>query len=268
MPTVSHDQLLRTLKRALAGAGGIAKRCIRRATVSKKGPIDLVTDADKAADKRIRSIISKAFPDHGLLTEESTPKNIRSPYKWIVDPIDGTTNFAHGIPHASVSIGLEHNGKLLMGGVLDPFRPELYLAVKGKGATLNGQKIRVSKTKDLINSLLVTGFPYIRSKGAMFYLRYYEKFMVRSRGVRRFGSAALDLAYVAAGRFDGYWEFHLHPWDVSAGILLVLEAGGQVTDFRGGIYKMESNAQTLATNGALHPLMLRLLKGSSAARLV
>jgi myo-inositol-1(or 4)-monophosphatase len=239
----------------------LIRRFARRpGRISYKGPVDLVTAADKAADRTIVRLLKSRFPDHGFLTEESQPRVSRSRYRWIVDPLDGTTNFAHGLPHACVSIGLEKDGRMLAGGVLDPFRRELFLAVRGRGAHLNGRRIRVSGTARLIDSLLVTGFPYDRQKRARFYLSSYERFMTKTQGIRRMGAAALDLAYVACGRFDGYWEYKLHPWDVAAGWLLVEEAGGRVTNYQGRRYRLGETGQTLASNGRIHRAMVDTLR--------
>lgn len=252
--------LLRALRRALAEAGAIHRRGSRRSfSVSHKGLVDIVTTVDHAAEKKILRILRGAFPDHGFLMEESGLHASSSRYRWVVDPLDGTVNFAHRVPISCVSIGLEKDGRVMMGGVYDPFRDELFIAVRGKGATLNGKKMAVSKTEKLINALLVTGFPYDRTKKAAFYLSFVEKFMKKTQGLRRLGAAALDLAYVAAGRFEGYWEFNLKPWDSAAGKLLVEEAGGRVTDFRGRPYTLADTSQTLASNGRVHGAMLRLL---------
>ncbi|MBL8024003.1 MAG: inositol monophosphatase [Elusimicrobia bacterium] len=258
--TPTPTSLLRALRRALTEAGAIHRRGARRSiSISHKGVVDIVTTVDHAAEKKILNVLRGAFPDHGFLMEESGLHASSSEYRWVVDPLDGTVNFAHRVPISCVSIGLEKNGQVLMGGVYDPFREELFIAVKGKGATLNGRPIHVSKTQRLIDSLLVTGFPYDRHKKARFYLSFVEQFMQRVQGLRRLGAAALDLAYVAAGRFDGYWEFNLKPWDAAAGKLLVEEAGGRVTNFRGRPYALTDTSQTLASNGPIHPAMLRIL---------
>lgn len=257
----STDALLGALTGALAAAGDIIRKSfLRRPRISYKGPVNIVTSTDKAAEKRILDHIGRRFPDHGFLMEESGAHLSSSPYRWVVDPLDGTVNFAHGLPQSCVSIGLEKEGRMLLGGVLDPFKQELFLAVRGKGATLNGRRIRVSRTAKLIQSLLVTGFPYDRQKRAHYYLSFVEKFMVRTQGLRRLGAAALDMAYVACGRFDGYWEFNVNPWDVSAGWLLVEEAGGRVTDFRGRPYGLSDTSQTLCSNGILHGDMVGILR--------
>jgi len=228
--------------------------------VAYKNPISIVTEADQEAERRILREIRKCFPGHALLTEESPPHETNSPYRWIIDPLDGTTNFSHGLPHACVSVGLEKDGRMLMGGVWDPFKKELFFACRGRGATLNGRPITVSRRKKLIGSLLVTGFPYDRQKNARYYLSFYEKFMVRTQGIRRYGAAALDMCYVACGRFDGFWEFKLNPWDVAAGQLIVEEAGGRLSDFTGRPFDLNRPQQILCTNGCLHAVMATILK--------
>jgi myo-inositol-1(or 4)-monophosphatase len=261
METIPLERLDRVLRRALAAGGAVVRRGAgRRFSVAHKGVVNIVTSVDKAAERVIRRTIADAFPDHGFLMEESGARVSRSPYRWVVDPLDGTVNFAHGLPISCVSIGLEFRGRVISGGVLDPFRRELFTAAAGRGAHLNGRRLRVSNTARLIDALLVTGFPYDRTKRAAYYLSFVEKFMKRTQGLRRLGAAALDLAYVAAGRFDGYWEFNLQPWDAAAGHLLVQEAGGRVTNFRGAPYTLADTSQTLASNGRLHDAMRRLLK--------
>lgn len=261
MKTISLEKLDRVLRRALAAGGRVIRRGAgRRFTVAHKGVVNIVTSVDKAAERAIRAAIVASFPDHGFLMEESGARPSPSPYRWVVDPLDGTVNFAHGMPLSCVSVGLERHGRVILGGVLDPYRNELFTAARGRGAHLNGRRIRVSTTDRLIDALLVTGFPYDRVQRASFYLSFVEKFMKRTQGLRRLGAAALDLAYVAAGRFDGYWEFNLQPWDAAAGHLLVQEAGGRVTNFRGAPYALTDTSQTLASNGRLHDAMRRLLK--------
>ncbi len=264
MSDIPNALIVKTLENALRAAGKIIMHFhVRSPKVTLKGPVDLVTEADKAADKKIVQIIRRQFPGHGFLTEESKPELSRSRFRWIIDPVDGTTNFAHKLPHACVSIGLEEDGRMRAGGVFDPFRKELFLAVRGKGARLNGRPIRVSRTKRLIDGLLATGFPYDRYKLAKFYLESNVRFMKKTQGIRRQGSAALDLAYVACGRYDGYWEFRLNPWDVSAGWLLVEEAGGRVTDYRGRPLVLNGVVQAVASNGLIHRAMTDTLKGLS-----
>lgn len=252
-------KIRQTLERALHESGSILKRAIERPKkISFKSPVSLVTETDKGAEQKIISIIKQTFPEHSILAEESDPQ-AGSSSKWIIDPIDGTTNFAHGLPLACVSIGYEENGKMKLGGVFNPFLNEYFWAERGRGATLNGKKIKVSKTKTLSRSLMATGFPYDRLTYADYYIKIAREVMNRCQGIRRLGSAAIDLCYVACGRFDGYWEFKLNAWDQSAGALIVEEAGGKLTDFRGEPFSIYGK-QTLATNGFIHGEMLRILK--------
>lgn len=229
-----------------------------------KGGIDLVTDADKASEARILSHLRAAFPDHATLAEEGGQSGGSAPYRWIVDPLDGTTNYAHGVPHYCVSIGVEGPGGLLAGAVLDPVRNELFLAGKGLGATLNGRPLRVSGAEELGSALLATGFPYDLWANPERTLTLFDHFACKARGMRRLGSAALDLAYVAAGRFDGFFEFKLKAWDVAAGALLVREAGGTVTHLEGGPLDL-TRCDVLASNGALHGQMLKVVQETFAS---
>jgi myo-inositol-1(or 4)-monophosphatase len=222
----------------------------RRIGFTYKGDADLVTEADKASEALIVSGLRKAFPHHDIVGEEGTRDATGSEYRWYVDPLDGTTNFAHGFPVFCVSLGLEYKGELFAGVLYDPTRDEFFAAEKGKGAELNGVPIHVSKTATLSESLLATGFPsYKRHKSPN--IHFYHQLTLRSHGLRRAGSAALDLACVAAARYDGFWEFNLNPWDTSAGVLLVQEAGGTVTRFDGTPWRIDSK-ETLASNGLLH----------------
>jgi myo-inositol-1(or 4)-monophosphatase len=225
--------------------------------------INLVTAVDQAADKKIRTILHRAFPTHDLLTEESEPTRLNSPYRWIVDPLDGTTNYAHHFPQACVSIGLEFEGRIILGGVFDPFRDELFWAAKGKGAWMEhaGRKkrIHVSTVPVLQKSLLMTGFPYDRRERIDLYLSYVKEFMQRIQGIRRAGAAALDLCWVACGRVDGYWEWRLKPWDCAGGQIIVEEAGGTLSNFSGKAYSIYGE-QTLASNGRIHNEMLKVMR--------
>jgi len=215
----------------------------------KGGEIDLVTDADRASERLIVGRLHELWPEHQIVAEEGTHRQGNS-YHWFVDPLDGTTNFAHGIPVFCVSIGLEHEGKLQAGVLFDPTRNELFSAERGCGATLNGRPIQVSRTPKLAESILGTGFPsYKRHKDPN--IHFYHQLTLRSHGVRRAGSAALDMANVACGRYDGFWEFNLNPWDTCAGALLVQEAGGMITRFDGSPWRLDSK-ETLASNGLLH----------------
>jgi myo-inositol-1(or 4)-monophosphatase len=256
----------RTLFVSLRAAGALIRRHFSRpisVSFKNNSPIDLVTKTDKAVDKKIRGLILKAFPDHDLLTEESVPTVKGSPYKWILDPLDGTTNYAHHFPQVGVSIALEFKGKIILAGIYDPFRDELFWAEKNRGAWLvhagRRRRIAVSNTRRLTQSLLMTGFPYDRRERVDLYLAYVKTFMQQIQGIRRAGAAALDLCWVACGRVDGYWEWRLKPWDVAAGSLIVEEAGGRMSDFSGKRFSVYGQ-QTLATNGRIHRAMLRSMK--------
>jgi myo-inositol-1(or 4)-monophosphatase len=254
------DRYMEVAIAAAKEAGRIQMDHFGRAfSVEYKGEFDPVTEVDRLCDQAIQKTIFDTFPGHDILTEESPFEGKGSPYKWIIDPLDGTTNYFHGFPCFCVSIGLEVEGEVRLGVVYVPPLQELFQAEKGKGAFLNGKKITVSEIDQLDRSLLATGFPYDAHEHADFYLRYFRQFITRSFAIRRPGSAAIDLSYVAAGRFDGFWEFKLHPWDVAAGVLLIIEAGGKVTDFKGqplSIYAEE----TLASNGLIHEQMLQAIQ--------
>lgn len=255
---MKNSKIKRTLLEALAKAGKIiGSNFGKKQTITKKGTFNIVTEIDKASEKAVVGLILKRFPRHSILAEES-PAITGSECRWIIDPIDGTTNFAHGFPIVSVSIGFERNGRLEMGGVFDPFRKELFFAERGKGATLNGKRIHVSETRTLEDSLLATGFPYDRNTKTEDYLGMLRIFLTRIQGIRRGGSAAIDLCYVACGRFDGYYEMKLAPWDKAGGMLIVEEAGGKLTDFSGMPLTL-LGPQNLATNGLLHQEMLKAL---------
>jgi myo-inositol-1(or 4)-monophosphatase len=218
-----------------------------------KGDVDLVTQADKRSETAIVTRLSKLFPEHTIAAEEGTGHERSTEFCWHVDPLDGTTNFAHKYPCFAVSIALAQNERVLAGVVYNPIYEELFAAARGEGATLNGKKISVSKVETLSTSLLCTGFP-VHKRRANPNIHYYYDFTLRSHGVRRDGSAALDLACVAAGRFDGFWEFGLKPWDTAAGVLLVQEAGGTISDFHGNPYQL-GGAVVLATNALIHKEM-------------
>lgn len=232
--------------------------------IQHKGEIDLVTEADLAGERAILSRIRSAFPDHAVLAEESGETTHVSPWLWVVDPLDGTTNFAHGFPVFAVSIALLHEGQRVLGVVYDVMRDELFSAQRGHGAFLNGRPIRVSRTPRLAEALLVTGFPYDRQESPFDNTQEFVGLLKRCHGVLRVGSAALDLASVAAGRLDGYWEFRLSPWDLAAGALLVEEAGGQVTTPQGDPLP-SLGVDVVATNGRIHDELLQAL---SACRVV
>ena len=242
-------------------------------TTEYKTDVDLVTVADRTSEKLIVERLHASFPGSGIYGEEGTRDHIDREYRWYVDPLDGTTNFAHGFPVFCVSLGLEHrpaglapeeDGTLVAGVIYDPMRDELFVTEKGKGAYLNGKKIHVSKIDDLAESLLATGFPS-RSRHQNPNIHFYQQITLRSHGVRRAGSAALDLAYTACGRFEGYWEFNLNPWDTSAGALLVLEAGGTITGFDGSPFRLDSR-EVLATNGLIEQEITTLFQDMFAGR--
>lgn len=250
------------LAQALEGSGKIMLKHFGKARVSYKGPADLLTQADLESQESILSLIRSRFPSHDYKAEETGSKMTGAEFVWVVDPLDGTTNYAHGYPAACVSIALLQHGAPLVAGVYDPFRDEAFLAESGRGARLNGRKIGVSPTPKLKESLLITGFPYDRAARSRYYIEFYRDFMTRCHDVRRSGAAALDMAWIAAGRADGFWEMSLSPWDVAAGLLLVGEAGGRVTDFLGKPWGelAQFGPQTLATNGRIHKEMIRTLK--------
>lgn len=248
-----------TLLESLEKAGKEIKRSINlKKSIEKKSALSLVTQVDKKCEKIIIQVVQKAFPDHALLTEESPPIGSSSS-RWIVDPLDGTTNFAHSYPVASVSIAYEEKGVLMMGGVYDPFKEELFLGIKGGGAFLNGKKIKVSPTKKLSESLLCTGFPYDRNNYPDDYLSLFKAYMIRVQGIRRTGSAALDISYVACGRFDGFWETKLQAWDKAAAMVILEEAGGTLTNFTGKRLTID-DVQNVVSNGKIHAEMIAITK--------
>jgi myo-inositol-1(or 4)-monophosphatase len=256
MPTSTQSELLSSMTAIAREAGHLLMTYFeRRIGFEYKGDVDLVTEADRASEKLIVQRIREAFPSHDVVGEEGTRKESGSDFRWYVDPLDGTTNFAHGYPVFCVSLGVVSAGSVVAGVLYDPTRDELFCAEKGRGATLNGQAIHVSKTKTLSEALLATGFPsHKRHKNPN--IHFYHQLTLRSHGLRRAGSAALDLANVASGRYDGFWEFNLNPWDTSAGVLLVLEAGGTVTRFDGSPWRIDSS-ETLASNALLHPELMK-----------
>ena len=238
-----------------------------------KGDVDVVTVADRTVEKLIRTRLGEIWPDHGIYGEEGTRERLDQEYRWYVDPLDGTTNFAHGVPQFCVSMGLERrglslseseDGTLEAGLIYDPMRDEIYFAERGRGAYLDGRPIHVSRAPELAESLVATGFPS-RKRHDNPNIHFYHEFTLRSHGVRRAGSAALDLAYVAAGRYEAFWEFNLNPWDTAAGILLVEEAGGKVTDFSGNHYELNSR-EVLGSNGLIHDELVGLFKDLFAGR--
>lgn len=220
---------------------------------------NLVTEVDKHSENKIIEVIKNYYPGHSIISEEVGELIQDSDYQWIIDPIDGTVNFAHGIPICCVSIGLKHKDELLLGAVYNPMMNELFFAEKGKGAFLNDKPIRVSDKKDFATACLVTGFPYKWPKTYEHPIKVFERFVLEGLPVRRLGSAAIDLCWVACGRFDGFWEYNLNSWDVAAGYLIVQEAGGRITNFDGNPYSV-FDKETLATNGHIHEDMLQLIR--------
>ncbi|MBE9527827.1 MAG: inositol monophosphatase [Proteobacteria bacterium] len=244
--------------------------------VEHKGAIDLVTEMDRRAEELIVALVTERFPAHAILAEESGESTATAvsdaaaaasndkKFRWIIDPLDGTTNYAHGFPFFSVSIGLEVNDCVELGVVYNPMADELFVAEKDKGATLNGERIAVSGTKTVNESLLVTGFPYDIRTSKKNNLDHFGNFALRAQAIRRAGSAALDLCYTACGRFDGYWEMKLKPWDVAAGALIVTEAGGRISDFSSGAFDIYGT-ECLASNGSIHEEMLTVLNTQTRA---
>ncbi|HUJ93873.1 MAG TPA: inositol monophosphatase family protein [Terriglobales bacterium] len=257
MPHTSsnHENFLPAMAEIAREAGALLMGYFaQHVRVEYKGDADLVTVADRKSEALIRERVGQLWPSHSILGEEQGLVETGSDYRWYVDPLDGTTNFAHGFPVFCVSMALEHKGSRIAGVVFDPTRNELFSAGQGSGSFLNGQPIHVSRVANLAESLLATGFPsHKRHKNPN--ILFYHQITLRTHGVRRAGSAALDLCDVASGRFDGFWEFNLNPWDTAAGVLIVQEAGGTVTDFHGGPFQIDSH-QTLASNGLLHQALL------------
>ncbi len=257
---MGFERHLEVAMKAAKRAGHLLKKRVNASSkILFKGVVDLVTDVDHQSQSLIFDYISRHFPDDDFLFEEGLEKKKGSPFCWIVDPLDGTTNFAHAFPVFTVSIALEKDGMVELGVVYDPMREEMFSACKEKGAFLNGRKIKVSSVSDLNNSLIATGFPYDLRESEVNNLDHFSNFLTRVQAIRRCGSAALDLCYVACGRFDGFWELKLHPWDVAAGALIVREAGGCVSDFRGERFEIFGK-EILATNGLIHNQMVEVLK--------
>ncbi len=255
-------------------AGALLREFYERGVATEyKGDVDLVTEADRASEALIKRRLAEEFPEHGIYGEEGTRDRLDAEYRWYVDPLDGTTNFAHGFPAFCVILGCEHrppgtpegeDGVMVAGVVYDPLRNDAFVAERGKGAWLNGRQIHVSKIAKLAEALTATGFPSQKRHGSP-NIHFYQEITLRSHGVRRAGSAGLDLAYVAAGRLEGFWEFNLNPWDTSAGYLLVEEAGGTVTHFDGGKFTLDSR-EVLATNGLLLGELTGLFQDMFAGR--
>ena len=229
--------------------------------ITHKGAINIVTDVDLASEQLIRDRIATHYPRHEVLAEEGGLAESVSDYRWVIDPLDGTTNYAHGFPVFSVSIGLEYQRETVLGVVYDPMRDELFTAERGGGAALNNRPIRPSSTPDLVHSLLSTGFPYDIRTSTLTNLDHWANFAMNAQALRRIGSAALDLCYVACGRFDGFWELSLSPWDMAAGALIVAEAGGRVTDFQGNQFS-NYKPDVIASNGLIHGRMVEIIAGT------
>jgi myo-inositol-1(or 4)-monophosphatase len=276
-----------TASRIAREAGALLRDYYHKGVATEyKGDVDLVTEADRASEKLIVERLHAVFPEHGIYGEEGTRSHLESEYRWYIDPLDGTTNFAHGFPVFCVSMGLERRpaagglekrglerrtgpaanegGEVVAGVIYDPLRDELFTAEKDKGAYLNGTRIRVSRTRALAEALVATGFPS-RKRHDNPNIHFYQQFTLRSHGVRRAGSAALDLAYTACGRIDAYWEFNLNPWDTSAGALLVTEAGGTMSSFDGSAFRLDSK-EVLATNGLVLDEMLGFFRSMFAGQ--
>ena len=251
----NHDSFIPAMAEIAREAGALLMEYFHQhVKVEYKGDADLVTIADRKSEILIRERIKKNWPAHDILGEEQGLVDTGSDYRWYVDPLDGTTNFAHGFPVFCVYMALEHKNQRIAGVVYDPTRDELFAAEKGRGAYLNQQRIQVSKIANLAECLVATGFPsHKRHKNPN--IHFYHQITLHTHGVRRAGSAALDLCCVASGRFDGFWEFNLNPWDTAAGVLIVEEAGGKVTDFQGGPFPLNSR-ETLASNGLVHGALL------------
>jgi myo-inositol-1(or 4)-monophosphatase len=262
VPEPASPQYLATAIEAVIRAGEIQlARFGTDMRVDKKGAIDLVTEIDLQIEREFRAMIAGRFPDHVVLGEEFETRGDREatpPFCWVFDPVDGTTNYAHGLPIFCSSLALEIDGEIVVGAVYDPTRRELFTAERGQGAWLNGRPLRVSSADTLLDSLLVTGFHYGIQRDPEELVSLFREFITKSRAVRRLGSAALDMCYVAAGRFDGYWESKIQPWDVAAGALIVTEAGGVVTTIGGAEFRSRAGS-VMASNGPVHPLMLEVI---------
>jgi len=257
--------LLNTAVKAARKAGAIINRAsmdLDLLRVTSKGHADFVTEVDRAAEQAIIDTLAQAYPDHGFLAEESGARRPAgaADYTWIIDPLDGTTNFIHGFPQYAVSIACQHGGQLTQAVIYDPARNDLFTATRGRGAFLNDRRLRVSKRTHMKDCLLATGFPFRNLDRLDQYLQVFKKVTACTSGIRRPGAAALDLAYVAAGRFDGFWEYGLSPWDVAAGCLLIIEAGGLVSDDKGG-HEFLSSGNLVCGAPKIHPQLLRLVSG-------
>lgn len=260
MRAVEWEEFLKFAEDASQMAGDMLRQNIDSSReIVYKGAVNLVTEFDKRSQEIIFSHLSAQFPDHDFLAEEDLCEQRGSEFRWIIDPIDGTTNYAHNFPIFCVSIALEWKSKVVCGVIYDPMRGEMFSAISGKGSFLNGQRILASTTRALDASLLATGFPYDVRESDVNNIDHFANFATRVQAIRRCGSAALDLCYVACGRFDGFWELKLSPWDVASGILIVEESGGHVTDFKGKATNIYGK-DLLASNGLIHEQMIQILK--------
>ena len=257
---MNTDKIIQAAREAALKAGRMLRENIGKSSeISYKGTVDLVTNFDTQAQRMIFDHLSSCFPDHDYLAEEGLSQNKGAEFRWIIDPLDGTTNYAHHFPVFTVSIALERKGEVVLGLIYDPMREEMFSAVKGKGSFLNGEGIRVSAVDDLNKSLLATGFPYDIRASKVNNITHFNNFLTRVQGIRRCGSAAMDLCYVASGRFDGFWELKLSPWDMAAGALIVQEAGGLISDFQNGEFTIYG-AEILASNGLIHQQIVEVLQ--------
>ena len=257
------DGIREVALRAAKEAGAIIRQGLEQArTIEYKGEKNLVTDIDRRSEEVIATLVRRELPGHSLMSEEGTRLQGDSGYRWFVDPLDGTTNYAHGYPCFCVSIGVEKDGEMIYGVVYDPSLEELFTAQRGEGAFLNGKRLHVSAVSRLSDALLATGFPPDVANAQENNLNHFINFIKRAQAVRRPGSAVLDLCYVAAGRFDGFWELRLNPWDVAAGALMVREAGGRVTDLQGQSLSL-SRPRIVASNSVIHDEMLRVLASNA-----
>lgn len=255
-------RFLATAVQAVIRAGAMQLAGIDHLRVEKKGTIDLVTQIDREVETMFRALIGERFPDHVVLAEEFARGGDRhrdADYTWVFDPVDGTTNYAHGLPIFCCACSLEHHGQPIVSAIYDPSRRELFTAERGLGTWLNGAPMRVSSAATVIDALLCTGFPYSVQTDSGYLLDLFGEFLRRARAVRRLGSAAIDMAYVAAGRLDGFWEVKLNPWDVSAGALMVEEAGGRVSGLAGGPFDSRTG-EVVATNGRIHDEMVGIIR--------
>ncbi len=257
-----RSALINAAKTAAFAAGKILMEnlgTLSRSEIDTKGRNDFVTRVDRESEASIVGILKDHTPDFDILTEETPPQDSQAPCRWIIDPLDGTTNYIHSFPFFAVSIALEEQGGMVLGVVLDPLREELFVAEKGKGALLNGEPITVTKRRSLEACFLATGFPFREHARIDPYLRVFRELFLSTSGVRRAGSAVLDLAYTACGRFDGFWEMGLSPWDVAAGSILIEEAGGRVTDWDGGTDYLFGRT-VVGSNGSIHPEMVSIIQ--------